>query len=95
MFTERDWCGDNLEAYRGRWTEDRIPENRDLAYAMAKANTERMIYQAAEQDGSFEAMAILPVHVIGPLMAANHDQGWSWQNCMRFMMAGQPYKKRV
>ena len=54
MFTEKDWCGDNLEAYRGSWTEDRIPENRDLAYAMAKANTERMIYQAAEQDGSFD-----------------------------------------
>ena len=93
VFTEKDWCGDNLEAYRGRWTEDRIPQNRDLAYAMAKANTERMIYQAAEQDGSFDAMAILPVHVIGPLMSANHDQGWSWQNCMKFMMAGQPYKK--
>ena len=60
---------------------------------MAKANTERMIYQAAEQDGSFEAMAILPVHVIGPLMTANHDQGWSWQNCMKPMMAGQPYAK--
>ena len=42
---------------------------------MAKANTERMIYQAAEQDGSFDAMAILPVHVIGPLLTPNHDQG--------------------
>ena len=93
VFTEKDWCGDNIEAYRGRWTEDRIPENRDLAYAMAKANTERMLYEAAAEDGSFDAMAILPLHVIGPLMCANHDQGWSWQNCIRFMLQGKPYKK--
>ncbi len=93
VFTESDWCGDNLEGYNGRWTEDSIPKNRDIAYAMAKANTERMIYKAAEEDGSFEAMAILPLHVIGPLMCANHDQGWSWQNCIKFMMLGKAYKK--
>ena len=93
VFTEKDWCGDNIEAYRGRWTEDRIPENRDLAYAMAKANAERMLYREAEEDGTFDAMSILPLHVIGPLMCANHDQGWSWQNCIRYMMAGKPYKK--
>lgn len=93
VFTEKDWCGDNIEAYRGRWTEDRIPENRDLAYAMAKANAERMLYKEAEEDGGFDAMAILPLHVIGPLMCANHDQGWSWQNCIRFMLQGKPYKK--
>ena len=93
VFTEKDWCGDNIDAYRGRWTEERIPENRDLAYAMAKANAERMLYEAAAQDGSFDAMAILPLHVIGPLMCANHDQGWSWQNCIRYMLQGKPYKK--
>jgi nucleoside-diphosphate-sugar epimerase len=93
VFTEKDWCGDNIDAYNGRWTEDRIPENRDLAYAMAKANTERMIYKDAEQDGSYAAMAILPLHVIGPVMCANHDQGYSWQNCIRFMMQGKAYKK--
>ena len=93
VFTEKDWCGDNIDAYRGRWSEDRIPENRDLAYAMAKANAERMLYKAAEEDGSFDAMAILPLHVIGPLMCVNHDQGWSWQNCIRYMLQGKPYKK--
>ena len=93
VFTERDWCGDNIEAYEGTWTADRIPENRDLAYAMAKAATERMIYQAAAADGSFAAMAILPVHVIGPLMCANHDQRNSWQQWIGFMMAGRQYQK--
>ena len=93
IFTEKDWCGDNPEGYRGRWTEEMIPKNRDIAYAMAKANTERFIYKAAEEDGRFEAMAILPLHVIGPLMCENHDQGWSWQNCMKFMAMGKQYKK--
>ena len=93
VFTESDWCGDNIEGYRGAWTEDNIPKNRDIAYAMAKARAERMMYEMAEKDGSFDAMAILPLHVIGPLMCANHDQGWSWQNCMKFMWLGKDYKK--
>lgn len=93
VFTEKDWCGDNVEAYNGNWSDDMIAKNRDIAYAKAKANTEKMIYAAAEQDGSFEALAILPLHVIGPLMCANHDQSWSWQNCIRFMMNGKAYKK--
>ena len=93
VFTEKDWCGDNIEAYNGRWTDEMISQNRDIAYAMAKKNTEKLIYARAEQEGTFEAMAILPLHVIGPLMCKNHDQGWSWQNCMRYMLQGKPYKK--
>ena len=92
VFTEKDWCSDNRED-GGVWSEKTIPENRDIAYAMAKANTEKMIYAAAEEHGGFEAMAILPLHVIGPLMCENHDQGWSWQNCIRFMMSGKDYRK--
>ncbi|MEE2775382.1 MAG: NAD-dependent epimerase/dehydratase family protein [Acidobacteriota bacterium] len=93
VFTEKDWCGDNLEGYKGRWTEDNIPKNRNIAYAMAKANSERLLYEEADADGTFEAMAILPLHVIGPLMCTNHDQGWSWQNCIFFMMKGKDYRK--
>ena len=93
VFTERDWCGDNIQGYNGRWTQEQIPLNRDIAYAMAKANTERMLYERADESGSFDAMSILPIHVIGPLMCTNHDQGWSWQNCMRYMVTGHPYKK--
>jgi nucleoside-diphosphate-sugar epimerase len=93
VFTEKDWCGDNIEGYRGAWTEENIAKNRDIAYAMAKASAERMMYEKAAEDSSFEAIAILPLHVIGPLMCANHDQGWSWQNCIRFMLQGKDYKK--
>lgn len=93
VFTEKDWCGDNVEAYKGAWTAENIPKNRDIAYAMAKANTERLIYKVAGDHGGFDAMAILPLHVIGPLMCANHDQSWSWQNCIKFMLMGKAYKK--
>ena len=92
MFTEKDWCGDNVEGYKGRWSEEQIAKDRDIAYAMAKANTEKLIYAEAEADGSFEALAILPLHVIGPLIASNNDQPWSWQNHIRRMMQGKPYK---
>ncbi len=93
VFTESDWCGDNVEGYRGRWTDEMIPKNRDIAYAMAKAASEKWLYERAESDGNWDAMAILPLHVIGPLMCENHDQGWSWQNCIKFMMMGKTYRK--
>ena len=93
VFTELDWCGDNIEGYRGRWTDEMIPQNRDIAYAMAKAASEKMLYEKAENDGTWDAMSILPLHVIGPLMCVNHDQGWSWQNCIKYMLKGEPYKK--
>jgi nucleoside-diphosphate-sugar epimerase len=57
---------------------------------MAKAETERLIYAASEEsNGAFECMSILPMHVIGPLMCKNHDQPFSWQNCIVRMMNGR------
>ena len=58
-----------------------------------KFGREPMIYKMATEEGSFQAMSILPLHVIGPLMCVNHDQGRSWQNCIRYMLQGEPYKK--
>ena len=92
VYTEKDWCGDNIEAYEGAWSEDQIAENRDIAYAMAKANSEKLIYAEAEADGSFEALAILPLHVLGPLSSANHDQYWSWQTHLKGMMQGKAFE---
>ena len=79
VFDEKDWCGDNVEAYKGAWSTDNISKNRDIAYAMAKANTEKYIYEVAEKDGNFEAISINPLHVIGPLLTENHNQFFSWQ----------------
>jgi len=91
VFTEKDWCGDNVEGYRGAWTEENISKNRDIAYAMAKANTEKMIYKAAEEDGSFEAVSINPLHVVGPLMTENHNQFFSWQFFIGQLLKGEDF----
>ena len=88
VFTEKDWCGDNVEAYKGRWSEEQIPLNRDRL-RMAKANTEKLIYEEAATDGSFEAMAILPLHVIGPLLAINNDQPWAGRHIKRMMQGSR------
>jgi nucleoside-diphosphate-sugar epimerase len=91
VFDEKDWCGDNVEAYKGAWNEDNISKNRDIAYAMAKANTEKMIYKLAEDDGGFEAISINPLHVIGPLMTENHNQFFSWQFFIWQLLKGNDF----
>jgi len=91
VFTEKDWCGDNVEGYRGAWTEENISKNRDIAYAMAKANTEKMIYKSAEENGSFEAISINPLHVVGPLMTENHNQFFSWQFWIGQLLKGSNF----
>lgn len=93
VFTEKDWCSDNIEGYGGAWTEDNIPKMRHIAYKMAKEKTEKMLYKTAEEDGSFEAMSIMPGYVIGPVMCANHDQGESFQNYIKRMLKGEPFAK--
>jgi nucleoside-diphosphate-sugar epimerase len=59
---------------------------------MAKAESEVYSYRVAEENG-FDAMSILPCHVIGPLLAADHNKGYSWQWCIGKMMEGGEYFK--
>lgn len=93
VYTEKDWCSDNPEGYKGRWTEESIDTNRSIAYAMAKANVENLAYKMAEESGTFTAVGVLPLHVLGPLMSANHDQPSSWQNCIRDLLRGEDFNK--
>ena len=91
VFDEKDWCGDSAEAWKGAWIEENISKNRDIAYAMAKANTEKMIYKMAEAEGSFEAISINPLHVVGPLMTENHNQFFSWQFFIWHLLKGNNF----
>ena len=90
VYTEKDWCTDNIEARPSDWSEENIPYNRHAAYAYGKARAEEAIYKAAEDDGRFESMSILPLNVIGPVMCANHDEG-GWQVWIRRMLQGEPF----
>jgi NAD(P)-dependent dehydrogenase (short-subunit alcohol dehydrogenase family) len=56
VYTEKDWCGDNVEAYNGRWTDEMIAKDKGIAYSMAKANTERMIYKRAEEAATVSSL---------------------------------------
>ena len=65
VFTESDWCGDNTDGYWGADGveggaefsdfKDMIGENRDLAYAMAKAESEVAAYKMADEHGFVSA----------------------------------------
>jgi nucleoside-diphosphate-sugar epimerase len=91
-FTESDWCGDEVEDY-ARGYKGMFPGKLSAAYAMGKANTERKLYRVTEEEGSFEAMGIMPGYVIGPVMCENHDRARSFQNCIKKMFMGEPYTK--
>ena len=93
VFTEQDWADEHVEAFGGMWNKNYIPTHRHIAYKMAKCGSERMLYKAAEEDGRFEAMGILPAYVIGPVMCANHDQRESFQNWIKRMLQGNQYGK--
>ena len=93
MFTEKDWADEHPDAYGGAWTTDNIPKNRGIAYKMAKCGSERLLYETAEREGTFEALGIMPAYVIGPVMCANHDQVQSFQYWVKEMMKGNPFGK--
>jgi len=97
VYTENDWFSQgNPAGWKGKCTDENIPKIRDIAYAFAKMRAEKLVYErAAASNGGFEAMAILPLHVIGPLMASNHDQGWSWQGRIRRMLLNEHPKFRL
>ena len=90
VYTEKDWCTDNIEDRPPGWSEADIPNNRHAAYAYGKARAEELIYRAAEEDGRFESISVLPLDVIGPVMCANHDEG-GWHVWIRRMMQGEPF----
>ena len=93
VFTEQDWADEHTGKFGDMWNKDNIPTHRHIAYKMAKCGSERLLYKAAEEDGNFETMGILPAYVIGPVMCANHDQGESFQNWIKRMLQGNQYGK--
>ncbi len=89
VFTENDWGGDEVEDY----AKARKGTSTGEAYAMGKTSAERKLYRVAEEDGSFEAMGIMPGYVIGPIMCGNHDRPSSFQNWIKRMFMGETYAR--
>jgi nucleoside-diphosphate-sugar epimerase len=89
MFTEADWASDNREK-DPNWNDASIETNGEVAYAMAKVATERLVYQAAQEDGRFDAVSVCPIVVLGPLLSRAHELVGSWQWFLGRMLAGKP-----
>ncbi len=89
VFTEADWASDGREN-DAFWNLENLNEKGQTGYEMGKVHTEQMLYRMAEEDGSFEAMSINPIVVLGPLLAKAHELVFSWQWAVGRMLRGKP-----
>ena len=88
VFTEKDWASDGRENDPS-WSLTDLNDKGETGYAMAKVETERMLFRMAEEDGSFEAISICPVVVLGPLLSKAHELVFSWQWFLGRMLRGK------
>jgi dihydroflavonol-4-reductase len=89
VFTEDDWASDDREN-DSNWNLENLNEKGETGYEIGKVETERMLYRMAEEDGSFDAMSINPIVVLGPLLAKVHELVFSWQWALGRMLRGKP-----
>ena len=88
IFTEADWASDNREN-DDNWNTDNLKDKGEVGYAMAKVECERAVYRLAEEDGSFDAISICPIVVLGPLLSPVHECVGSWQFHLGRTLAGE------
>ena len=88
IYTEKDLASDNREN-DPNWDPNRINEDGEMAYAMAKLETEQMAYKFAEKDGRFDVISVCPISVLGPLLSRVHERVGSWQWWLGRMLAGK------
>ncbi|MBP19941.1 MAG: hypothetical protein CMQ21_13745 [Gammaproteobacteria bacterium] len=89
VYTEKDWASDNRENDPD-WTTDNLLDKGETGYAMAKVECEHLVNRVAEEDGSFDAISVCPIVVLGPLLSPIHELVFSWQWAMGRMLAGKP-----
>ena len=88
VYTEKDWASDNRESDPS-WNPSKIDKDGEMAYAMAKVETEHMAYDFAEKDGRFDVISVCPIAVLGPLLSRLHERVGSWQWWVGRMLAGK------
>ena len=93
VFTEKDWASDNREN-DPNWSQERIDKDGEIAYAMAKVETERMSYQFAEKESRFDVISACPLTVLGPLLSRVHERPDSWQWWLGRMLAGKTCERQ-
>jgi nucleoside-diphosphate-sugar epimerase len=88
VYSEKDWASDNREG-DPNWNLENLDDKGETAYAMAKVETEHMVYRAAEADAGFESISINPIVVLGPLLSPVHHLVFSWQWFLGRMLRGK------
>ncbi len=89
VFTEDDWASDGRED-DPIWNLEDLNEKGETGYELGKVHTERLLYEMADAAGSFEAISINPLVVLGPLLAKTHELVFSWQWALGRMLCGKP-----
>jgi nucleoside-diphosphate-sugar epimerase len=88
FFTEQDWASDSRENDTN-WNLENLNDKGEVGYAMAKVETEHMVNRVAEEEGSFDAISICPIVVLGPLLSKAHELVFSWQWFLGRMLRGK------
>lgn len=89
VFSEDDWASDGRED-NPVWNLENLDDKGETAYEIGKVESEKMLYREADEDGGFDAMAINPLVILGPLLARNHELVFSWQWAVGRMLRGKP-----
>jgi nucleoside-diphosphate-sugar epimerase len=92
VYTEDDWASDGREKDPS-WGVGQVDENGEMAYALAKVETEHLVNQIAEADGRFDAISVCPLIVLGPLLSPSHELIGSWQWYLGRMLRNRPCRK--
>jgi nucleoside-diphosphate-sugar epimerase len=77
-FTEKDWASDGRES-DANWNTENLNEKGEVGYAMAKVELEHLVTDTAAADGTFDAISVCPIVVLGPLLSKAHELVGSWQ----------------
>ena len=93
VFSEKDWASDNREN-DPNWKVDRIDQDGDIAYSMAKVECEHIAYDFAANSGQFDAISACPLTVLGPLLSRVHEREGSWQWWLGRMLAGKTCERQ-
>jgi nucleoside-diphosphate-sugar epimerase len=80
----RDICHSNIS----HWDEAAVDTRPFAAYTVGKVAAERLSFELAGQDGTFDAIAVCPMVILGPLLAPVHHWVPSAQWVLGLMMSG-------
>ncbi len=92
-YTEQDWASDNRENDL-QWDLDKIDDDAEISYAMGKVEAEHIVYRFAENEGSFDAISINPIVVLGPLLSKVHHNPGSWQWHLGNILSGTTIERQ-